>query len=632
MSGFVYKVSVGGEDMIKKEIPSPDTVEEFLYEINALNALKFSDHVIDFKGVVVDDTGDRIKGLLISYAEQGALIDLIYDNYKESTLGIRWKDKERWAQQIVRGLADIHESGFVQGDFTLSNVVIDIAGNAKIIDINRRGCPVKWEPPEATALVESSQRLSLYIGEKSDLYQMGMVLWALAMDEDEPENQGRPLMLGPEVNIPDWYRRITEICLSHDPRSRMHAINLIQMMPPLPDSDLSNGLNSQTLVNNNEASINHRGTNDPDTGYENKLLALPNHHYQQPLTYDPLYTARGRSPPSPMPSNSSRDRLNRLKMTDAAGRQMPMTNGHAGLPTQALSHRQFIPTPDHDSPLGRSDDIPKSAPRSQSRHSVAESAGDGAKTPKVDNSYPVPNIPSEFRQEIPPEDGRNTGLALELLNTSLGYKVVRKALPRRVTSPGIKPRQEETQQDEYPLLGDSEQWGDSRPSIGSAPAAPSATRTAIPAWISDVASRTSTPDIDIEGGANLRSETADSIQYQQNNPQPQAHLEHDLLDSDILSNARFDYNDLRFKQLDLDDFHAEQPPHDETLDKGFDYDSLDDIPGHTLLDHVKPCSTKEQSAMQYIEQMKAASAARVGLEGRMDDDFTRHAGPRLPAY
>lgn len=38
LSGFVYKVRFEGCEFIKKEIPGPDTVDEFLYEINALHA------------------------------------------------------------------------------------------------------------------------------------------------------------------------------------------------------------------------------------------------------------------------------------------------------------------------------------------------------------------------------------------------------------------------------------------------------------------------------------------------------------------------------------------------------------------------------------------------------------------
>lgn len=170
LSGFVYKVMLDGQIFIKKEIPGPDTVDEFLYEINALHQLSGSQSVIQFGGVVLDNQSKHVKGLLISFAERGALIDVIYDGVGQ----ISWDRRQRWARQIVQGLSEIHEAGFVQGDFTLSNIVIDADDNAKIIDINRRGCPVGWEPPEVAALIESGQRISMYIGVKSDLFQLGM--------------------------------------------------------------------------------------------------------------------------------------------------------------------------------------------------------------------------------------------------------------------------------------------------------------------------------------------------------------------------------------------------------------------------------------------------------------------------
>ncbi len=227
MSGFVYKVRVNDKVLIKKEIPGPDTVDEFLYEINALSRLRTSRNVIHFYGAIVDNDEEHVKGLLISYAERGALIDIIY----EEEAGLPWSTREHWARQIVEGLSEIHEAGFVQGDFTLFNIVIDDNGDAKIIDINRRGCPVGWEPPEATPLIESQQRISLYIGVKSDLYQLGMVLWALAMQEDEPEAKGRPLRFGPNADVPAWYRTIVETCLSEDPKGRVQAIQLLQRFP-----------------------------------------------------------------------------------------------------------------------------------------------------------------------------------------------------------------------------------------------------------------------------------------------------------------------------------------------------------------------------------------------------------------
>lgn len=230
MSGFVYKVNVHGQIWIKKEIPGPDSVDEFLYEINALNELIGSKNVIQFQGLVVDATESVVKGLLISFAAKGALVDILYDNKGD----LPWSRREQWARQIVQGLSEIHEAGFVQGDFTLSNIVIDESDEAKIIDINRRGCPVGWEPPEISKLVENGQRISMYIGVKSDLFQLGMVLWALAEEEDEPERKERPLTLDHlRGEIPEHYRKLVNSCLSVRPKDRLGAKDLLPIFPEL---------------------------------------------------------------------------------------------------------------------------------------------------------------------------------------------------------------------------------------------------------------------------------------------------------------------------------------------------------------------------------------------------------------
>lgn len=315
MSGFVYKVRVDGEALIKKEIPGPDTVDEFLYEINALSRLSNSHNVIQFYGVVVDDYEEHVKGLLISYADQGALIDVIFDH--DHTL--LWARRERWARQIVEGLSEIHEAGFVQGDFTLSNIVIDDNDNAKIIDINRRGCPVGWEPPEATPLIESNQRISMYIGVKSDLYQLGMVLWALAEQEDEPEAHGRPLRLNEGLEIPDWYRTVVSICLADDPRNRMQAVELLRLFPRAqalesgmsrrdqPSISVDDGHSVQEYVVEGYQSNGRPVIRTIHSSPEWTRRSSWGHTYVDSptgISSEPYYfPTRGRSPPSPMPSN-----------------------------------------------------------------------------------------------------------------------------------------------------------------------------------------------------------------------------------------------------------------------------------------------------------------------------------------
>jgi len=229
ISGFVYKVIADGAIVIKKEIPGPDTVDEFLYEVNALAALVDCDDVVQLEGLVTDDCGSCVKGLLISYATQGALVDLLYEFRGAPEL--HWYRREKWARQIVQGLADIHEAGFVQGDFTLSNIVVDADDNALIIDINRRGCPVGWEPPELGRLIDSGQRIGMHIGVKTDLWQLGMVLWALAEECDEPERGERPLP--PVIDaVPSYFGRIIDTCLSTRPQGRVDAKKLLRLFPP----------------------------------------------------------------------------------------------------------------------------------------------------------------------------------------------------------------------------------------------------------------------------------------------------------------------------------------------------------------------------------------------------------------
>ncbi|EYE97646.1 kinase-like protein [Aspergillus ruber CBS 135680] len=229
-SGFVYHVELNGRSFIKKEIPGPDMVDEFLYEINALHELLGAQNVIQLEAIVMDEERQVIKGLLIGYADKGALVDMLY--YRDGKNTIPWKRRERWAKQIVQGLAEIHEAGFVQGDFTLSNIVLDGNDDAKIIDINRRGCPVGWEPPEIVAKLESKQRISMYIGVKTDLFQLGMTLWAVATENDEPERQCRPLLIPEDIDIPDYYRRLVAICMSPYPQQRLSAKELLTLFPP----------------------------------------------------------------------------------------------------------------------------------------------------------------------------------------------------------------------------------------------------------------------------------------------------------------------------------------------------------------------------------------------------------------
>ena len=310
LSGYVYRV--WGPDavpsLVKKEIPGPDSVDEFLYELNALSALSSeaspSSAVIPFRGLVTSPDGMLITGLLIAYASQGALIDLLYDHRDGPLLPLA--RRLRWARQITAGLAQVHEAGFVQGDFTLSNVVVDDADDAKIIDINRRGCPVGWEPPEMGGMIESGMRVGLFIGVKSDLWQLGMVLWALGEAEEAPETMGRPLIErwsdadGARETVPSWYRDIVAICLSERPEDRQSARDLAALsgwdniddsaaQPVIATTEPPRSHTPRPTLNEKSTTRNDRTSSTEET---------PPPTYEAVPTSHPSSIHRGRSGPS----------------------------------------------------------------------------------------------------------------------------------------------------------------------------------------------------------------------------------------------------------------------------------------------------------------------------------------------
>ncbi|KAF4556415.1 Hypothetical protein D9617_1g082920 [Elsinoe fawcettii] len=278
LSGFVYRVRANGKECVKKEIPGPNNIEEFIYELDALDMLRNEPSVIDLQGIVTDDKGEVIKGLLISFASRGSLVELIYD-FRGS---LPWARRKKWARQIIQGLAAIHESGFVQGDFTLSNVVVDDQDDAHIIDLNRRGCPIGWEPPELMRLILSKQKIAMMISTKTDLYQLGMVLYALAEQVDEPDRHDQDELYNlRRKGIPRWYTAIMRSCLETDPRDRKSATALLAMFdegaatdPPEPEDELSHGSELADPANNvthediaQHLSSQHAHTEDPGSCY-----------------------------------------------------------------------------------------------------------------------------------------------------------------------------------------------------------------------------------------------------------------------------------------------------------------------------------------------------------------------------
>ena len=340
LSGFVYKVRVNGQIWTKKEIPGPGSVDEFIYEVDALSALHGASNVVQIGGLVVDESGQLIKGLLVSYAEKGSLADLLGD--LKGTGDLPWSRRQRWAKEIVTGLSELHESGFVQGDFTLSNIVIDEGDHARIIDVNRRGCPMGWEPPEFFPLIRSGQRIAMHIGVKCDLFQLGMVLWALAEEEDVPEKQERPLTFSSETQriVPPYFQQVVRDCLSEHPRGRPSAKDLLLRFSSAVQDDHESARGRSRRSREGSGHGDGRGVvSDARSPAETNEQRLPADFSQATVSLNDVEHLRQ---PQPRPRSISHICIDDFPAGDVTyGNLTPSTEHSSNL------HRQPLTQPDH---------------------------------------------------------------------------------------------------------------------------------------------------------------------------------------------------------------------------------------------------------------------------------------------
>jgi len=141
----------------------------------------------------------------------------------------------------MKVIADVHNEGLFMGGLWLEHLGVDADDAIKLLVLSyKRGCVVGWESPEMSEMMKSGQKVSNRPGLKSELYQLGMVLWALATEEDEPELSPRPLKIADEIL--HYYRSMVAICLSARPRDRMWASELLRMFPAYLENRSNNTL------------------------------------------------------------------------------------------------------------------------------------------------------------------------------------------------------------------------------------------------------------------------------------------------------------------------------------------------------------------------------------------------------
>lgn len=144
---------------------------------------------------------------------------------------LSWALREKWAVNIIEQVSCIHEGGSLHRNITLATVVIDNNSNARFVQTgaNRKPTP-RWETPELKRLLDVGHAHENYVSVKSDIYQMGMVLWASAELSDRPESFPQPLP-SLATESPGYFLDIVDRCVSERPQGRANAAELLRHVP-----------------------------------------------------------------------------------------------------------------------------------------------------------------------------------------------------------------------------------------------------------------------------------------------------------------------------------------------------------------------------------------------------------------
>lgn len=90
-------------------------------------------------------------------------------------------NKKKAAKQIIKGLKYIHSFGYIHGDLTLNNILIDKESNIKVIDFGLSRLENENKPKIRGELMFSSPETIKYgkVSQASDIWSLGIILFKL---------------------------------------------------------------------------------------------------------------------------------------------------------------------------------------------------------------------------------------------------------------------------------------------------------------------------------------------------------------------------------------------------------------------------------------------------------------------
>ncbi|KAL9031844.1 MAG: hypothetical protein Q9196_000158 [Gyalolechia fulgens] len=190
-SAFRVKQAGKGQSYVYKKIDrsfyQPNDTWVLLTELKNLKLLRGKSHIVQLGYIVVSSNpyqtistrGSPLvtRGFLLEYHPQGTLEDRLQ---KADSDAFPWKS---WPLQIGYDLLHLHQNEITHMDLKPSNVVIDIHGNALLIDISGvGGITPEWTAPEMRD--QNFLNVSQKERAQSDIWAYGKIMCALAQSRN----------------------------------------------------------------------------------------------------------------------------------------------------------------------------------------------------------------------------------------------------------------------------------------------------------------------------------------------------------------------------------------------------------------------------------------------------------------
>ncbi|KIM37914.1 hypothetical protein M413DRAFT_448181 [Hebeloma cylindrosporum] len=203
-------------------------------ELTILDRLSKSPNIINLVAIVVN-ADNTILGFLTPFIRSGDLGNVFERARRGLGLGneddataFEWPLKLSWARQITQAVVDLHSIQAYNGDLKPQNVLIDSTGQALLIDFHSKGISDEFAAPELLEMFYSSTHETITIPPSSDVYSLGLVLWAVA--EERWRGMRPPVWREGILTTPDWYRDVVRRCLALSPEARPSVADVLALL------------------------------------------------------------------------------------------------------------------------------------------------------------------------------------------------------------------------------------------------------------------------------------------------------------------------------------------------------------------------------------------------------------------